>query len=85
MSSSARSAALKMLRLVLATSSIGGCATDHFENACSLIPLRRYSLQETSEIARERDAVAPGALWPTFLEDYAALRDAVRACAEVKP
>ena len=72
---------LALLAIVLA--SLAGCATggsNSSGNACALLPLRTYPAAEQHQVADEIDTAPASAAWPTWIEDYGALRAAVRAC-----
>lgn len=45
------------------------------------LPLKAYSLTEQQAIAAELSALPPGSHLAGFVADYAAMRDADRACA----
>jgi hypothetical protein len=53
--------------------------SDNLPGACP--PVAGYSRAEQARVAQEVAALPEGALIPTWLADYAVLRDQARACA----
>lgn len=74
----------RMLLPLIALLSCSGCATgagsDGGVNPCRLLPLPSYSRAFNAALADELSAAPAAARWPLAIRDYAALRDAVRAC-----
>ena len=56
---------------------ISGCVP---AGDCSVLPLRAYSPAFNAALAAEVEAAPDAAVWPRAVQDYAGLRDAVRAC-----
>lgn len=79
-----RSASWRLLRLPLiaGTSLLTACTGQVSSTAgtCSVLPLRTYTPAFNAQLAGEVVAASPGAVWPQAVQDYAGLRDAVRAC-----
>ena len=65
-----------------------GCAQGSSEapvNGCALLPLRDYDQAAQAAVADEIEAADEGAMWPSWIEDYGALRAKVLACTEARP
>jgi hypothetical protein len=50
---------------------------------CAVLPLKAYPPEFDHELGREVLAANPSDLWPVFVRDAIALRDAVRACRSI--
>lgn len=71
------------LLCLLAASCLTGCAAANSEptvNGCTLLALRSYPPAEQRRVADEIEAAPAAAVWPGWIEDYATLRAAIKAC-----
>lgn len=57
---------------------LSGCAT--VPGSCDLLALKAYDQPTRGKLASEVSVAPADAVWPGMVEDYVALRDAVRAC-----
>lgn len=74
-----------LLLLLIAVTLCAGCAPGSSSsgvNGCALLPLRDYDRAAQDAVAEEVEAADEGAMWPGWIEDYGALRAAVRACRD---
>lgn len=82
-----RSSNLRRLLRLIALLPLSACAVASSSpsfNACVDLQLKSYSVKQQMVVADEMQAAPQNALWPRFVQDYAALRMAVRACQGVK-
>ena len=67
-----------LLAIVLA--SLTGCGAAPSEVARCPVPLVSYTQDQQDRVAEEMTEAAGAAVWPSFIVDYALLRNEVRAC-----
>jgi len=56
------------------------CSAPSPTGSCSVIPLRTYTPTFNAALAGEVEEAPVAAVWPIAVQDYATLRDQVRAC-----
>lgn len=66
--------------LAIAINSVAGCATGRSDpGGCPPVPI--YGPEFLAQVAREVEALPPGAAIEQLLADYQVMRDQARACA----
>lgn len=68
-----------LLTIALPLSACSGPAASD-PAGCGLVPLIEYSQDQQDRVAEEMTEAAGAAAWPSFVVDYALLRNEVRAC-----
>jgi hypothetical protein len=77
--------------LILAPVCLTSCAAENSSqpvassvtrNACDLLPVKAYPIDQRRQVADEIDRAPPFTVWPSWVSDYGKLRAAVRACQD---
>ena len=72
--------ALRPMRLALALSLLSGCGTVSSSAGSDCPPLRDYDRAFLNQLAEEIDKAPIDAAFPIAMQDYATLREQIRAC-----
>lgn len=71
---------LRLMLLALAVSLLAACVTANSDPACVCPPIKEYDREFQRKLADEIEAAPDNAIWPLVVQDYALIRNTVRAC-----